>query len=166
MLKALTAALLFTGCASALSTLAGMVQTGTGTPVDGAKLTVRQAATGRSFETTSRNGRYSFVGLPPRDFILDIAKDGMARAFAAVRMTGNNDDHELGFVLVQVLFGSPRPSRRDTQCVRLPRDLKGLLAPQGSSPHTFQGSSQHTFCAASFRCIRLQPSAPASPVRW
>jgi TonB family protein len=129
MLKALTVAILCGRCSLALSTLAGTVQSGPGVPVDGAKLTARHVPTGRSYQTTSQRGRYSFAGLPSGEFILDIAKDGMARAFAAVRLA-DNDNHEIGFVLVRK---PSSVSRAAVEAAHLQREpLKGPRRPLGS----------------------------------
>jgi TonB family protein len=67
--------------------------------------------------------------LPLGDFIVDIAKDGMARAFAAVRLTDNND-HEIGFVLVQNPSAGP-PAVKAAHPMRPP--AKGPQGPPGSA---------------------------------
>lgn len=98
MFRGLILAVWFAQTSLALSALVGKVQDGLKAPVDGAKITLWDAATGRGLQTTSAHGEFSFTGVVEGNYLLKVEKEGKALLYGAVHLKGDKP-HELNLIL-------------------------------------------------------------------
>ena len=89
MLKALFLSALLAPCAVALPTLSGTLQDSTKGPIDGAKVTLWDAATGRGLQTLSSKGLFSLSNFTEGDYLFKVESDGRLPVYGAVHLFGN-----------------------------------------------------------------------------
>jgi hypothetical protein len=88
------------------ASLAGSVQDSANSGSDGVRITIWEPGAGNQFQTISSGGRYSFTGIPSGGYLLKAEKQGMALAYGAVRLSGD-EPHELNLILVEKAGGAP-----------------------------------------------------------
>jgi len=124
MLKALFLSALLAPCAVALPTLSGTLQDSTKGPIDGAKVTLWDAATGRGLQTLSSKGLFSLGNLTEGEYLFKVESDGRMPVYGAVHLSGDGA-HEIKVIMLAVVTGATESvgagsALRDA--VRPPRD--------------------------------------------
>jgi len=99
MLRALFLAVLITSQGFALPNFSGTVQDSLKGPVNGAKITLWDSATGKDLQTSSLAGRFSLNGVGDGDYLFKVEKGRQMSVFGAVHLTGDRP-HEINVVML------------------------------------------------------------------
>ena len=86
-------------CAVALPILSGTVQDNSQGKIDGAKVTVWDAATGKGVMTSTVMGSFSFNGLTEGDYLLKVEKDDKEPLYGALHLAADIP-HEITVVML------------------------------------------------------------------
>ncbi len=98
MLKCFYLAACLTSSAFAFPSLSGVVQDTSKGMIDGAKITVWDAGTGKGVRTSSAMGSFSVSGLAEGDYLFKVENDGgLLPVFGAVRLVGD-EAHNINVV--------------------------------------------------------------------
>jgi len=89
MLKALFLSALLAPCAVALPSLSGTIRDSAKGPIDGAKVTLWDAATGRGLQTLSSKGLFSLSNVTEGDYLFKVESDGRLPVYGAVHLFGD-----------------------------------------------------------------------------
>lgn len=89
MLKALFLSALLAPCAVALPSLSGTIRDSAKGPIDGAKVTLWDAATGRGLQTSSSKGLFSLSNVTEGDYLFKVESDGRLPVYGAVHLFGD-----------------------------------------------------------------------------
>lgn len=99
MLKALFLAVLLIPRVFALPSFSGTVQDNSNGPIDGAKITLWDSATGKGLQTSSSAGRFSLNPVGEGDYLFKVEKDGQMPVYGAIRLAGDSP-HEINVVML------------------------------------------------------------------
>jgi TonB family protein len=99
MIKALFLAAWLTQAALALSTLSGSVQDTAKAPIDGADVSIWDAATGKGLRTSTAQGRFALTGLAAGDYLFKVEGPGRLTAVGALRLAAD-ESHEINVVML------------------------------------------------------------------
>src|SRR5579859_3067966 len=105
MLKALFLSALLAPCAVALPNLSGTIRDSTNGPIDGAKVTIWDATTGRGLQTLSFNGLFSLSNVTEGDYLFKVESDGQMPVYGAVHLLGDGA-HEIHVVTLAAAPGT------------------------------------------------------------
>jgi hypothetical protein len=81
MLKVLFLSALLAPCAAALPGLSGTIRDSTKGPIDGAKVTLWDATTGRGLQNLSSKGLFSLSNVTEGDYLFKVESDGRVLLF-------------------------------------------------------------------------------------
>jgi len=77
-------------------------------PIDGAKVTLWDAATGKGLQTLSSMGIFSLSNVAEGDYLFKVESDGRMPAYGTLHLTGDGT-HEINVVLLATVQGSTDP---------------------------------------------------------
>jgi TonB family protein len=89
MLKALFLSALLAPCAVALPSLSGTIRDSAKGPIDGAKVTLWDATTGRGLQILSSKGLFSLSNVTEGDYLFKVESDGRLPVYGAVHLFGD-----------------------------------------------------------------------------
>lgn len=106
MLKALLLSALLAPSAVALPSFSGTIRDSTKGPIDGAKVTLWDATTGRGLQTsTSSKGLFSLSNVTEGDYLFKVESDGWVPVYGAVHLFGDGT-HEINVVTLTAAPGT------------------------------------------------------------
>jgi hypothetical protein len=108
MLKVLLLSALLAPCAVAVPNLSGTVQDSMKGPIDGAKVTLWDAATGKGLQTLSSMGIFSLSNVAEGEYLFKVESDGRIPVYGALHLMGDGT-HEINVVLLATVQGSTDP---------------------------------------------------------
>ena len=88
-------------CAVALPSFSGTVEDNLKAQMDGAKITLWDAASGKGLATSSSMGHFSFSGVSEGDYLFRVERDGMVPVYGALHLAGDGP-HEIGVVMLPI----------------------------------------------------------------
>ncbi len=124
MFKVLFLSALLAPCALAAPNLSGTVRDSMKGPIDGAKVTLWDAATGKGLQTLSSMGAFSLSNVTEGEYLFKVESDGRMPVYGAVHLSGDGA-HEINVIMLAAAIGTTESvgaasSLRDS--VRPPRD--------------------------------------------
>jgi TonB family protein len=105
MFKALFSCALLAPCAVAAPSLSGTVQDSMKAPIDGARVTLWDAATGKGLQTLASMGSFSLSNIAEGDYLFKVESDGRMPVFGALHLMSNGS-HQISVVMLSPANGS------------------------------------------------------------
>lgn len=106
MLKAaLFLSALLAPCAVAAPSLSGTVQDSSKARIEGAKVTLWDAATGKGLQILASRGDFSFPNVAEGDYLFKVESDGRMPVYGALHLMADGD-HEINVVMLSSVQGN------------------------------------------------------------
>src|SRR6266436_4055391 len=105
MFKVLFLSALLAPCALAAPNLSGTVRDSMKGPIDGAKVTLWDAAKGKGLQTLSSMGAFSLSNVAEGNYLFKVESDSLVPVYGAVHLSGDGT-HEINVVMLAVAPGT------------------------------------------------------------
>jgi TonB family protein len=105
MFKVLFLSALLAPCALAAPHLSGTVRDSMKRPIDGAKVTLWDAATGKGLQTLSSMGAFSLSDVAEDNYLFKVESDSLVPAYGAIHLSGDGA-HKINVVMLAVASGT------------------------------------------------------------